>query len=174
MISRYFTVAIAAFSLGATVSAAGSMPWNGSVPGRRAPASSPTLSTAKTKVVATYVASDQPNAPLVPGYNLVYSGVLKCNSSTTCTFVLSAMDQIGQCSAANIWTIAVKVDGNLINSAIQGQEPLAGASPGYVIGNWQGFVAGVVPGKHTIELDTYVNDNCTQGQWSVIWNVAKP
>src|SRR6202034_3687126 len=135
---------------------AGAMPWNGSVPDR--PRLAPTLSTAKTKVVATYVASDQPDAPLMPGYNLVYSRVLKCSSSTTCTFVLSAMDQIGQCSAANTWTIAVNVDGSLINSQIQGQEPLAGAAPGYVIGNWQGFVTGVAPGNHTVQLGTNVND----------------
>jgi hypothetical protein len=173
MISKLFTTAIVAFSLAATVSAADSMPKSGSIPNQRIPTSTPTLSTAKSRIIATYVASDQPNAPLVTGYNPVYSQVVRCNSHTTCTFVLSAMDQIGQCSAANTWTIAVSVDGSLINSAIQGQEPLAGAAPGYVIGNWQGFVTGVAPGNHTVQLDTYVNDNCTQGQWSVTWNVAK-
>jgi hypothetical protein len=170
MASKCYGAFAGLVSLAIIATAPASADPTGATPGAKVGVSVPGVMAVRTKLLTTFLASNNPSMTIPPGYTTLYSKTIQCVSSTTCTFVMSMMDQIGLCASGAEWGIAVTVDGVLLNNQGQGQGPVSD----YVVGNWQGFVPGLAPGNHTVAFQTYVSQSCSQFLWSVNFSTAKP
>jgi hypothetical protein len=124
------------------------------------------------KVVAIYANSGNGNGTqqLAVGYTTLDQTKITC-PKTTCTLMLSGMQEIESADSQGEWQIYAQVDGHGVDDGVyQGYEPVSNF---YLTGNWQGKYT-VSQGTHTIDFETYVQVSALLDQWSDTVTITTP
>ncbi|HEX4159180.1 MAG TPA: hypothetical protein VHY79_11945 [Rhizomicrobium sp.] len=168
--TQFFTVAVLCGMVFAAQAAAAAESRSTGITPQAQPVQPP-IPAAEHKMIASFVDSGNPQSQLSAGANVIEIGTVTCpKSESSCTLILSAMDQVAFPASATQWAIQMLVDGAYADSSpVQDILPANGID----VGSWMGDYP-VAPGKHTITFQTYVEVPALQAQWSVNYTVAKP
>ena len=126
---------------------------------------------AEHKVISMYLNAGNANDLQIPagGYTVDQTTVLCPN--VTCTFGLTAMQQIVSVNSPSWWRIVVFVDGKNVDSGPwQGPEPISNT---YALGNWQGKYT-VAKGSHSVTFQCYLQVTALLSQWSDTVTITAP
>jgi hypothetical protein len=122
-------------------------------------------------IVKVYLASAQGGQRLEMRTIIDRSEVDCPHTVTSCTLVLSAMDEVCASDIAP-WQIIVFVNGAPVDRQPVWQ-PGNTKGRNCATGNWQGFVA-VRPGRYFVDLATAPQAEVQQSQWSATYTVTTP